>query len=114
MVIEGTKIAEKAGFLPLEKIKKISRADKGKRVYATNREKNLILAVLGKRPILEGVRIIVSHIDSPRLDLKVHPLYEEENLAFLKTHYYGGIKKYQWVTIPLALHGVIVLKTAKG
>lgn len=109
-VIEGTKMAKEAGFIPLEKLKE---ASKGKKVYALNREKNLALAVLGKRPISEGVRIIVSHVDSPRLDLKAHPLYEEENLAFLKTHYYGGIKKYQWVTIPLALHGVIVLKNGK-
>ncbi|MCK4244821.1 MAG: aminopeptidase [Candidatus Omnitrophica bacterium] len=109
-VIEGTKIAEEAGFVPLGKLKK---GFNEKKVYATNREKNLVLAVLGKRPILEGVRIIISHIDSPRLDLKAHPLYEEENLAFLKTHYYGGIKKYQWVTIPLALHGVVVLKNGK-
>ncbi|HCG77557.1 MAG: aminopeptidase [bacterium (Candidatus Ratteibacteria) CG_4_10_14_3_um_filter_41_18] len=111
VITEGTKMAEKAGFIPLEKIKKGSF--KGKRVYADNRGKNLFLSVLGKKPISEGVRIIIAHIDSPRLDLKAHPVYEEENLAFFKTHYYGGIKKYQWVTIPLALHGVVVLKNGK-
>ncbi len=110
VVTESIKIAEKAGFVPLEKIKK---GFKGKKVYAVNREKNLVLAFLGERPISKGVQIIISHTDSPRLDLKAHPLYEEENLAFLKTHYYGGIKKYQWVTIPLALHGVVVLKNGK-
>lgn len=110
VVTEGTKIAEKAGFVRLENLKK---GFKERKVYAINRGKNLLLAVLGERPISEGVQIIVSHTDSPRLDLKAHPLYEEENLAFLKTHYYGGIKKYQWVTIPLALHGVVVLKNGK-
>ena len=109
-VIESTKIAEEAGFLSLKKLKK---GFKRKKFYALNRDKNLALAVLGKRPISEGVRIIISHVDSPRLDLKPHPLYEDENLAFFKTHYYGGIKKYQWVTIPLALHGVVILKNGK-
>ena len=109
-ITASTKIAEEAGFLSLEKLKKGS---KRKKFYALNRDKNLALAVLGKKPISEGVRIIISHVDSPRLDLKPHPLYEDENLAFFKTHYYGGIKKYQWVTIPLALHGVVILKNGK-
>ena len=109
-ITESVKIAEEAGFLSLEKSKRVS---KRKKFYALNRDKNLALAVLGKRPISEGVKIIISHVDSPRLDLKPHPLYEDENLAFFKTHYYGGIKKYQWVTIPLALHGVVILKNGK-
>jgi aspartyl aminopeptidase len=79
----------------------------GAKVYARNRGGALILATVGKKPLEEGLRVIASHIDSPRLDLKPNPLYEEEEIAFLKTHYYGGVRKYQWPTIPLALHGVI-------
>lgn len=76
--------------------------------YLVNREKSVALAVIGKRPIEEGLRIIVSHIDTPRLDLKQNPLFEDLELGFFRTHYYGGIKKYHWVGMPLALHGVIV------
>jgi aspartyl aminopeptidase len=72
-----------------------------------NKEKSIALTVLGKAPLAEGVRIIISHIDSPRIDLKQNPLYEEADMALLRTHYYGGIKKYQWVTIPLSLHGLV-------
>jgi len=82
----------------------------GDRIYLDNRGKAALLAVIGKRPMQEGVRIIASHIDSPRIDLKPRPLYEEAQLAMLKTHYYGGVRKYQWVAVPLALHGVIVKK----
>ncbi len=81
----------------------------GDKVYYLNRHKNIVLAVIGKEDILKGINYIVSHIDSPRLDLKQNPLYEEFELAYMKTHYYGGIKKYQWASIPLALHGVVVL-----
>ncbi|WP_300331859.1 aminopeptidase [Fusobacterium sp.] len=81
----------------------------GDKVYYLNRHKNIVLAVIGKEDILKGINYIVSHIDSPRLDLKQNPLYEEFELAYMKTHYYGGIKKYQWTSIPLALHGVVVL-----
>ena len=81
----------------------------GDRIYYVNREKNVVLAVIGKEDILKGINYVVSHIDSPRLDLKANPLYEEFELAYMKTHYYGGIKKYQWASIPLALHGVVVL-----
>ena len=94
--------AEGAGFA------EFSRAGKGKKFFAVNRAKSVALAILGSAPLEEGLRIIISHIDSPRIDLKQHPLYEEADLALFRTHYYGGIKKYQWVTIPLALHGVIV------
>ncbi len=80
----------------------------GDRVYSNNRGKALILATIGTNPIEQGVRIVAAHIDSPRLDLKPNPLYEDAQLALFKTHYYGGIKKYQWTAIPLALHGVIV------
>lgn len=98
-------MAEAAGFQNLEDLKTLQPGD---RVYAVNREKSMCLAVIGEQNLEEGVRMIGAHIDSPRLDLKQIPLYEDENLALFKTHYYGGIKKYQWTTIPLALHGVVV------
>ncbi|MDR2664738.1 MAG: aminopeptidase, partial [Oscillospiraceae bacterium] len=82
----------------------------GDRVYSTVADKMVFLAAIGQIPLSEGVNIAAAHVDSPRLDLKQFPLYEDENLALLKTHYYGGIKKYQWVTLPLALHGIIVRK----
>jgi aspartyl aminopeptidase len=82
----------------------------GAKIYTTVAGKAAFFAVIGRRPISEGVSIVAAHVDSPRLDLKQSPLYEEEGLAFFKTHYYGGIKKYQWVTLPLALHGVVVRK----
>ena len=74
----------------------------GDRIYYVNREKNVVLAVIGKEDILKGINYVVSHIDSPRLDLKANPLYEEFELAYMKTHYYGGIKKYQWASIPIS------------
>ncbi len=80
----------------------------GDKVYLNNRGKALILATIGTAPIGEGVRLCAAHIDSPRLDLKQHPLYEDQEIAYFKTHYYGGIKKYQWPTMPLSLHGVII------
>jgi aspartyl aminopeptidase len=80
----------------------------GRKIMVVNREKSVALAVLGQAPLREGARILVAHIDSPRIDLKQNPLYEDMDMVLLRTHYYGGIKKYQWVTIPLALHGVVV------
>ena len=100
-------IAEKNGFKPLEKFKKLKAGDK---VYTINREKNIVLAVIGTEPMENGLNVVGAHIDSPRLDLKPNPLYEDSGFAYFKTHYYGGIKKYQWVTIPLAIHGVVALK----
>jgi aspartyl aminopeptidase len=85
-----------------------SEGDGNRKIYRLNKDKSIGMATLGERPIEEGLRIIVSHIDSPRLDLKQNPLYEELDMVLLRTHYYGGIKKYQWVAQPLALHGVIV------
>lgn len=79
-----------------------------RKVMRVNRDKAIALAVLGRKPLEEGLRIIVSHIDTPRLDLKQNPLFEDLDLAFFRTHYYGGIKKYHWVSLPLALHGVVV------
>ncbi len=97
--------AKKNGFVEFDCYKKYNAGDK---VYYVNRGKAIILAVIGKKPLTEGVKIAAAHIDSPRLDLKPNPLYESDELALFKTHYYGGIKKYQWVAIPLALHGVII------
>jgi aspartyl aminopeptidase len=85
-----------------------SRRQGEKRIFFVNKDKSIALAILGQAPLAKGMRIIVSHIDSPRVDLKQNPLYEEADLALLRTHYYGGIKKYQWVTIPLSLHGMVV------
>ena len=101
------KIAEEKGFVPFDKNGSYKAGDK---VYYNNRNKALILCVFGKKSVGEGVKIAAAHIDSPRIDLKPNPLYEDSEMAFFKTHYYGGIKKYQWTAIPLALHGVIVLK----
>ncbi len=97
--------AEAKGFTAFDKSKKYSAGDK---VYYNNRGKSVILAVMGKKGVTEGAKIVASHIDSPRLDLKPTPLYEDGEMAYFKTHYYGGIKKYQWVAIPLALHGVMI------
>lgn len=105
----AVKIAEDKGFKNIEDyIKSGKKLKAGDKVYRTNRGKNLILTVIGDKSIEEGLNITGSHVDCPRLDLKPNPLYEDTDMAFFKTHYYGGIKKYQWVTIPLALHGVVV------
>ena len=105
-VSEAVRLAEIAGFVPFEKGRVYKAGDK---VYKVNRGKAIILAVIGSKPVSEGVRFAIAHIDSPRLDLKPNPLYESDEIAMFKTHYYGGIKKYQWTTIPLAMHGVICL-----
>ena len=106
-VDEAIRQAEARGFKEFTRGMELKPGDK---VYRSNRGKGLMLAVIGKRSLAEGVNIGAAHIDSPRLDLKPNPLYEDSEIAFLKTHYYGGIRKYQWVTIPLELHGVIALK----
>ena len=98
-------VLEKNGFKNIEEVKNL---EKGNKVYLNNRGKSVYAAVIGEEDLVNGINIIGSHIDSPRLDVKPNPLYEDTDLAFLKTHYYGGIKKYQWTTIPLAIHGVIV------
>ena len=97
--------AEKAGFVPYDPEKEYKAGD---RVYLVNRDKAIALAVIGKNGVKNGARLAIAHIDSPRIDLKPNPLYEANNLALFKTHYYGGLKKYQWTAIPLTLHGVIV------
>ena len=104
-VDEAIKLLDKAGFVPFEYGRKYVPGDK---FYVNNRGKSLYIVVMGEKSLDEGLSIAAGHIDSPRIDLKQHPLYEEGGMAFFKTHYYGGIKKYQWVAMPLALHGVIV------
>ncbi len=101
----AVELAVQAGFKPLDAASELKAGDK---VYAVNKNKGIMLAVIGRQPVSSGVSIVGSHIDSPRLDLKQNPLYESDDMAFLKTHYYGGLKKYQWTAIPLAIHGVIV------
>ena len=99
--------AEAHGFVEYRRGMALEAGDK---VYTCNRGKGLMLAVMGRESMAEGVQIAAAHIDSPRLDLKPNPLYEDSELAYFKTHYYGGIRKYQWVTIPLQLQGVVVKK----
>ena len=101
------KLAEENGFV---QYKRGMALQTGAKVYSLNRGKSVMLAVIGKRPLSEGCQIAAAHIDSPRLDLKPNPLYEDTELAYFKTHYYGGIRKYQWVTMPLSLYGVVALK----
>lgn len=110
-VLEAIKLAEAKGYRNLKYIIKNKETLKsGDKVYMNNMDKTLALFLIGNSPLEDGMRIIGSHVDSPRLDLKQNPLYEDSDLALMDTHYYGGIKKYQWVTIPLALHGVVVKK----
>lgn len=104
---EAVKLLDAAGYRPYHAGNAYTAGDK---VYFVNRNKALIMTTFGQKPLEAGVRLNVAHIDSPRLDLKPNPMYEKSELAYFKTHYYGGIRKYQWVTIPLAMHGVIVKK----
>ncbi len=104
-VQESIKVARENGYKDIMEFERLQAGDK---VYFINREKSMYLAMIGTESIDKGLHIIGSHIDSPRLDLKPNPLYEDTEMAYLKTHYYGGIKKYQWTTIPLSIHGVIV------
>ena len=110
-VKQATKLAQEKGFILLDDIinqhKEIKAGDK---IYAINKNKNIVLFKIGSKPLVDGLRILGAHIDSPRLDVKQNPLYQKDDFALLDTQYYGGIKKYQWVTIPLALHGVVIKK----
>ncbi len=111
---EMTKISVEAlrenGYQDLDEVKEVKPGDK---LYKVNRGKNVCAFVMGTKPLTEGIRVLGAHIDSPRLDIKQNPVYESNGFALLDTHYYGGIKKYQWVTIPLALHGVVVKKSGE-
>lgn len=103
--------AKEAGYISLEEIIDANRRLKvGDKVYAVNKDKGIALFVIGSEDMEQGMNILGAHIDSPRLDLKQNPLYEDTDMVLLDTHYYGGVKKYQWVTLPLALHGVIAKK----
>ena len=103
------KLAANAGFIALDElIKSNKKAKPGTKVYHINRKKSAVFAVIGNKPLEDGVNILGSHIDSPRIDLKQNPLYQDTELAYFKTHYYGGLKKYQWLTIPLAIHGIVI------
>lgn len=109
-VKEIVKRAEEAGFRNIEEVLEEGKLEAGDKVYAINRQKAVALFVIGSEDFEAGMNIVGSHLDSPRLDLKPVPLYESKNVAYLKTHYYGGIKKYHWINIPLALHGVVYNK----
>ena len=110
-VAEAIAAAREAGYVSLEEaVAAGKRLEPGARVYASCRGKSLILVELGRQDLEHGVNILGAHIDSPRLDVKQNPLEEKNDLAYLDTHYYGGVKKYQWVTLPLAIHGVVAKK----
>lgn len=107
-------LAEDKGFLQWARfVEGREGFEAGDRVYTINRNKDIVLVVKGREPLRSGLRFLLAHIDSPRLDLKLRPLYENEQLAFLKTHYYGGIKKYQWPALPLAIYGVVVMEDGR-
>ena len=106
-VKEALKRLEAAGFKNVDKFSNVKEGDK---LYFVNKNKNVCAFIIGKKPLVDGLRILGAHIDSPRIDLKEKPIYEKNEFALADTHYYGGIKKYQWVTIPLALHGVVCKK----
>ena len=105
IVKSAVEMAKANGFKDVNEVENLNVGDK---VYYVNKEKSMYLAIIGKEKLEDGLNIIGSHADSPRLDLKPNPLYEDQELAYFKTHYYGGIKKYQWTTIPLSIHGVII------
>ncbi|MCR5321860.1 MAG: aminopeptidase [Lachnospiraceae bacterium] len=106
-VKEIVRQAEEAGYKDLNKVRKVKAGDK---LYCVNKGKAIALFLVGTKPLEEGMKILGAHIDSPRIDIKQNPLYEDTEFAMLETHYYGGIKKYQWVTLPLAIHGVVCKK----
>ena len=109
-VTKSVEIAKANGYVDINDIIKDGRAIKaGDKIYAVNKGKALMMVNVGKKDVEEGLRILGAHVDSPRLDIKQNPLYEDEELVLMDTHYYGGIKKYQWTAVPLALHGVVVL-----
>ncbi|MFW5980435.1 MAG: aminopeptidase [Halanaerobiaceae bacterium] len=104
-VNSSVELLEKEGFKDINKVDELNVGD---RIYAVNREKEMVAVVIGENDLEKGLHIVGAHMDSPRIDLKPNPLYESDEISFLDSHYYGGIKKYQWVTIPLSLHGVVV------
>lgn len=114
-VAEFKRLAADAGFMDMQDvIANGTQLKPGDRVFADNKGKSMALYIIGSEPMERGMNILGAHIDSPRLDLKQNPLYEDTQLAMLDTHYYGGVKKYQWVALPLALHGVFAKKDGYG
>ena len=109
-VREAVKLAEARGFRAWEPGEPVKPGDK---IFMVNRAKAIILAVVGKQGLDAGIRLAAAHVDNPRLDVKQHPLYEDGEMAFFKTHYYGGIKKFYWVATPLAIVGTVVRRTGK-
>lgn len=109
-VTEIVKQAEAAGFIPLYDCKELKAGDK---VYWNQKGKSVVMAVIGEKPVHDGIKIVGSHLDTPRLDLKGNPVRESDGIVYFRTHYYGGIKKYQWTCVPLALIGVIYTKSGK-
>lgn len=109
-VTEAEKQLKEAGYVPFEKSASYKSGDK---VYFNNRGKAIIATTFGKKPLTEGIRLNMAHIDCPRLDLKPAPMYEKNDIVYFKTHYYGGIRKYQWATVPLSIHGVIYKKNGE-
>lgn len=109
-VVLSIELAKKAGFKSIDIYQEIGKIEPGDKVYIVHKDKTVVFFIAGVDPIDQGMAIVGAHIDSPRLDLKPSPLYESDDMAFFKTHYYGGIKKYQWVTIPLAIHGTVIKK----
>lgn len=113
-VKEIIKQAEATGYQSLQSFMEQGRAlQKGDKIYAVCMNKSVAMFQIGEQPLEQGMNILGAHIDSPRLDVKQNPLYEDSDMAYLDTHYYGGIKKYQWVTLPLAIHGVVVKKNGE-
>ncbi|MPM36014.1 putative M18 family aminopeptidase 1 [bioreactor metagenome] len=110
---EIVKIAKQNGYISIEDAIEKGSISPGEKIYAVNKDKGVALFVIGKNNLEKGMRIVGGHIDAPRIDLKPNPLYQEANLGFFKTHYYGGIKKYQWTATPLAIHGVVILNDGK-
>lgn len=104
VVRDSVAACEARGFKNILDVKTVKAGDK---LYAVNMDKNIFLFVIGKKPMAEGLNLLGAHVDSPRLDIKQNPVYEDNNLCLLETHYYGGVKKYQWVAQPMAIHGVI-------
>lgn len=110
---EIVKIAKENGYICIEEAIQKGSINPGDKIYAVNKDKSVALFIIGNKSLEEGMRVIGGHIDAPRIDLKSNPLYEEANLGFFKTHYYGGIKKYQWTATPLSIHGTVILKDGK-
>ncbi|RDY29605.1 aminopeptidase [Romboutsia weinsteinii] len=110
---EIIRLAKEHGYISIEEAINNKSVKPGDKIYANNKDKGVALFLIGEKNLESGMKIVGGHIDAPRIDLKANPLYEDANLGFFKTHYYGGIKKYQWTALPLAMHGVVILQDGK-